>query len=144
MTTPANPNSRTSSEHSDQGPPAGSGTPERHGELAQAVADTVVDHPAVVRLDSGPFGVVASYLPGRRLVGVSLGADAASAEIAVVLSLGYPLPPIVEELRSRVRRVLGDVDVDIAVSDVVIDDTEASVTSPRVDPVARSTERRVQ
>jgi hypothetical protein len=120
-------------------------TLDRQGELAQAVADAVLAHPAVVKMDSGPFGVVASYLPGERLVGVSLGTDAASVEVAVVLSVDYPIPPVVRDLRSRAQRVLGEVPVDITVADVVADQADGSSQSSRVDPVAApSTERRVQ
>jgi hypothetical protein len=140
MTTPANPENPTPAERSQPG-----AMPDRQTELAQAVSDAVLDHPAVVRLDSGPFGVIASYLPGERLVGVSLGAEAASAEVAVVLSLDYPIPPVVEDLRSRAQRVLGEVPVDVTVADVVADDADGTGSSSRVEPVAApSTERRVQ
>ncbi|MFP5022188.1 hypothetical protein [Pseudonocardia phyllosphaerae] len=38
------------------------------------VAAAVLAHPSVLRLDGGPFGVIASYVPGRRIQGVRLGA----------------------------------------------------------------------
>jgi hypothetical protein len=139
MSTPAKPSGPASAENAQSGL-----GPEPQGELARAVAEAVLAHPAVARLDSGPFGVVASYLPGDRLVGVSLGVDAASAEIAVVLSLGHPIPPVVENLRSRAQRVLGDVPVDIRVADVVTD-PEGAGGSSRVDPVVTpSAGRRVR
>jgi len=88
--------------------------------LAQAVADVVAAHPAVVRLDGGILGAVVTYLPGRRLVGVRVDADPAVAvEVAVVLYLGTPIPEVVAELRARVGRVVGDRPVDVTVSDVV-------------------------
>jgi hypothetical protein len=138
MSTPAKSNDPTTAGYTGAGP-------DRHGELARALADAVLAHPAVVRLDGGPFGVVASYLPGGRVVGVSLGAEAASAEVAVVLWLGHPFPSVVEELRSRAQSVLGDVPVDITIADVVTDEPEDAEGPPGVGPrAAGSTGRRVQ
>ena len=37
--------------------------------LAEAVAAAVLAHPGVAPLSGGPFGTIASYLPGRRVVG---------------------------------------------------------------------------
>jgi len=87
---------------------------------ADSVAAAVLAHPAVARLDGGPFGTVASYLPGRRrVVGVRLPQeDGAAAEIAVVARLGTPLPRLAGELAAAVRTVLGPVPVDVTVSDV--------------------------
>ncbi len=87
--------------------------------LAQAVADAVLAHPGVARLSGGAFGTVASYLPGRRLLGVRLplGADD-PVEIAVVARLGVPLPRLAEELGAAVVAVVGDADVDVTVADV--------------------------
>lgn len=79
----------------------------------QAVADAVLAHPSVLRLDGGPFGAIASYLPGHRVQGVRL---ADPVEIAVVLRLGRPFA----EVADRVRAVLGDdtLAVDVTVADV--------------------------
>ncbi|MBN9755091.1 hypothetical protein Ae406Ps2_5702 [Pseudonocardia sp. Ae406_Ps2] len=81
----------------------------------QAVADAVLAHPSVLRLDGGPFGAIASYLPGHRVQGVRL---ADPVEIAVVLRLGRPFAEVADEVADRVRAVLGDdtlaVDVTVA------------------------------
>lgn len=91
-------------------------------ELADAIAETVLDHPRVVRLDGGAVGTVASYLPGRRVVGVRAGEPGDGVEIAVVARLGTPLPELVDEIRQRVRQVTGPVPVDVVVCDLAVGD----------------------
>jgi hypothetical protein len=98
------------------------------GRVAE-IAAAVLAHPGVERLDGGPFGSVASYLPGRRVVGVQIGADGESVELAVVARLGTPatpLPRLAEELGAVVRRLLGPVAVEITFSDVVTAPTSGS------------------
>lgn len=86
---------------------------------AAKVAAAVLAHPAVARLDGGPFGTVASLLPGRRrILGVRIGVGDEPVEIAVVARLGTLLPQLAEELGEAVRSVLGPVRVDVTVSDV--------------------------
>lgn len=81
------------------------------------VATAVLEHPSVLRLDGGPFGSVASYLPGLRVWGVRLGDP---VEIAVVVTLGTPFGEIADGIAARVREVLGDdtVAVEVTVADV--------------------------
>lgn len=87
--------------------------------LAEAVADVVLGHPGVVRLSGGPFGTVASYLPGRRVVGVRLPLrDTDPVEVAVVARLGFALPLLAAELGEVVAAVLGPIVLDLTVSDV--------------------------
>ncbi|MGQ0837872.1 hypothetical protein [Actinokineospora sp.] len=95
------------------------------GDLADLVGAAVLDHPAVVRLDGGAFGTVATHLPGRRVVGVHLGVPADdgrvdAVEVAVVLAFGAPIPDVIGQLRARIRGVTGPVPVDVHVSDVVL------------------------
>ncbi|ANY05487.1 hypothetical protein [Pseudonocardia sp. HH130630-07] len=93
---------------------AGPGAADPTGEsLVSAVAAAVLAHPSVLRLDGGPFGSVASYLPGRRVWGVKVGDP---VEIAVVVALGAPFTEIADEVARRVRRVLGDDDVAVEVT----------------------------
>lgn len=89
-------------------------------ELAEAVAAAVLAHPGVVRLSGGPFDTVASYLPGRRLLGVRLPLrDTDPVEIAVVTRLGVRLPGLAAELGAAVAAVMGaTVAVDVTVTDV--------------------------
>lgn len=87
--------------------------------LAEAVADAVLAHPAVVRLSGGAFGTVASYLPGRRVVGVRLPlVDSEPVEIAVVARMGTVLPLLAAELCDAVAAVTGPAVVDVTVTDV--------------------------
>jgi hypothetical protein len=87
--------------------------------LADAVAAAVLAHPGVVRLSGGAFGTVASYLPGRRVLGVRLPlGDADPVRIAVVARMGVPLARLADELGAAVVAVLGPVAVDVTVADV--------------------------
>lgn len=90
---------------------------EHTGPGPQEVAAAVLEHPSVLRLDGGPFGSVASYLPGLRVWGVRLGDP---VEIAVVVGLGVPFAEIADGIAARVRAVLGDdtVAVEVTVADV--------------------------
>lgn len=89
-------------------------------ELAEAVAAAVLAHPGVVRLSGGAFGTVATYLPGRRLLGVRLPLHASDpVEIAVVTRLGVALPALAAELGEAVGIALHHpVAVDVTVTDV--------------------------
>lgn len=90
-------------------------------EAVAAVAAAVCAHPDVVRLDGGPFGAVASYLPGRRRVlGVRIGGPGESTEVAVVVRWGTPLASVADGVAGRVREVLGPVAVDVTFADVVM------------------------
>lgn len=91
-------------------------------------------HPSVARLDGGPFGTVASHLPGRRVVGVRIGVGAEPVELAVVVRLGTPLPQLAEELGGLVRGVLGPVPVEVTFADVVSEPAPARPGTERPDP----------
>ncbi|RZT87741.1 hypothetical protein EV383_4667 [Pseudonocardia sediminis] len=85
---------------------------------AADVAAAVLGHPAVIRLDGGPFGSIASYLPGHHLAGVRVGLADEPTEVAVVVRLGHPFPGLADEIAGRVRSVLGPVAVEVTFSDV--------------------------
>lgn len=104
--------------------------------LADAISQRVLDHPAVAHLHGGPFGTVASYLPGRRVVGVRVDAEDGSVELSVVLWVGAPLLPVVAELRRAVTEVAGPVRVDVTVADLhSIEDEPAADPPGGGDPV---------
>lgn len=88
--------------------------------LAERVAAAVAAHPAVARLHGGPFGGVATHLPGRRLTGVRIGAAGEPVEVAVVLRAGTPLPGVVAALRREVSALCGGAPVDVTVADLEI------------------------
>ena len=88
--------------------------------LAEQVAAAVGAHPSVVRLHGGTFGDLATYLPGRRLVGVRLGTAGEPVELGVVLLLDRPIPGVVRSLRRVVSRICGGAPVDVTVGDVIV------------------------
>ena len=55
---------------------------------AEVVAATVLAVPGVVRLHGGRFGGLATYLPGRRVIGVRI--DEHGTEVHVVVSTDVP------------------------------------------------------
>lgn len=94
--------------------------------LAHAIAQRVLDHPAVAHLHGGPFGTVASYLPGRRVVGVRVNETDGSVELFVVLWVGVPLRQAVADIRRVVIGVAGPVVVNITVADLYSAEDDAS------------------
>lgn len=80
-------------------------------DVAEDVEAALLAHPEVARLD----GAIASYLPGRRVLGVRVGTR---VEVAVVLRTGRPIGEVVPELRSRVAGVAGAAPVDVVVADL--------------------------
>ena len=100
-------------------------TPDDPAPTAVRLADAVRAHPGVARLDAGPFGTVASLLPGRRVAGVRIGVGDEPVELAVVARYGTPLPRLAAELGGVVRGMLGPVGVDVTFSDVVFSDVGA-------------------
>lgn len=94
--------------------------------LAETVAAAVAAHPAVARLDGGPFGVIATHLPGRRLLGVRIGEGDEPVELSVVLYPHRPIPEVVGALRREVSRMCGGAAVDITVSDLELPTGRAS------------------
>jgi hypothetical protein len=97
------------------------------GQLADAVAAAVRAHPAVADLDGGPFGAIASYLPGRRVVGVQVGEPDEPVKVSVVARVGMPLPQLATELRRLITAVTGARAIDLTVNDVI---TGAPAPSP--------------
>lgn len=87
------------------------------GQLCDNISDAVRAHPAVLRMDGGPFGEITSYLPGRRVTGVRVAEDE-SVEVCVVALLDRPLPGIAAELRDEVRELAGPVPVHVTIADV--------------------------
>jgi hypothetical protein len=89
------------------------------GQLVDAIAAAVRAHPAVVDLDGGPFGAIACYLPGRRVVGVWVGECGEPVEVSVVARLGTPLPQLATELRRVITAVTGPRLIDLTINDVI-------------------------
>ncbi len=85
-------------------------------DLVDAVADAVRAVPGVADLHAGVFGEVGTYLPGRRIAGISIGAG--GAEIHVALLMGYPVRETAALLRGAVAPLTGG-PVHVTVEDVV-------------------------
>ena len=95
------------------------------------LAAAVLAHPGVARLDGGPFGTVASFLPGRRVDGVRIGIGDEPVELAVVARLGTPLPQLAAELGAIVHRVCGPVAIEVTFSDVEVGTGSATEAAAR-------------
>lgn len=96
------------------------GSPEAPGlgPLPERIAEELLAHPAVAALSGGPFGTVATYLPGRRLPGVALGDAEEPDRIAVVLHYGAPVEATAAQLRRIVAASSGNRRVDVTVVDM--------------------------
>ncbi|MFG1825279.1 hypothetical protein ACGFIJ_22565 [Microbispora bryophytorum] len=110
---------------SPAGPPperdAGAGREgEELGVSARRIADRVLSCPDVADLSRGPFGVVATYLPGGLVPGVAIRDDA--VEIDIVARYGRPLPEIADLVRDAIGGLAGGRKVDVTIADVVTDD----------------------
>jgi hypothetical protein len=115
-------------------PPARQSQQRDSGQLADAVAAAVRAHPAVADLDGGPFGAIASYLPGRRVVGVRVGEPGEPVEVSVVARLGTPLPQLATDLRRLITAVTGSRVIDLTINDVITGDPSPAPppASPRL------------
>ncbi len=83
---------------------------------AGRIAEAAASCPGVAALTRGPFGTVATYLPGGSVPGVCLRDEA--IEIHVAVRYGRPIPEIVAKVREAVSPLSGDRRVDVMVEDV--------------------------
>ncbi|WP_344493239.1 hypothetical protein [Nonomuraea monospora] len=89
------------------------------GTETRLIADRALACDGVVRLSGGPFGTVATYLPGERLTGVH--ADERAVEIAIVATLDRPLPQTADEVRGAVADLAGDRPVHVRIDDIIVE-----------------------
>ncbi|WP_040518283.1 hypothetical protein [Gordonia neofelifaecis] len=92
------------------------------GSSAKDVAEAVLAVPGVAALDSGPFGAVATYLPGERVNGVRISPEDASVHI--VVDLRYDLRRVADTAAAAAADVLGRPFV------VVIEDVTTEPSAP--------------
>ncbi|MBW0102897.1 hypothetical protein I4I78_10725 [Pseudonocardia sp. KRD-291] len=93
--------------------------------MAERLAAAVTGCPSVARLHGGPFGEVATYLPGRRVTGIRISGDdtatdpALVGKVAVHVAGRYPHPvsEIVREVRAAVGAVMPGLTVEGTVED---------------------------
>ncbi|MFD8496770.1 hypothetical protein [Amycolatopsis sp. NPDC059657] len=86
--------------------------------LADAITAAVRACPAVAGLHGGRYGEVATYLPGRAVVGVRV----IDGDISVHVVGRYPAPitEIAEQVRAAVRTVVADRPASVTVEDLVV------------------------
>jgi len=90
-------------------------------EIADRVAAAVLTVRGVTDLHGGMFGETATYLPGRRVLGVRLTEDV--ADIHLTLTYGAPVFATAQQVRAAVAALVPG-PVNVTVEDVV----------PRTDP----------
>jgi hypothetical protein len=88
----------------------------RAGVDARAVAERVIACPSVARLSGGPFGEVATYLPGLRVPGVRLVAGV--LEVHVVSRWDVPVADLAAEVRAAAGPAAPGHEVVVFVEDV--------------------------
>jgi uncharacterized alkaline shock family protein YloU len=87
-----------------------------NGEVAKRVAERVLSCPDVAGLSGGPFGAVATYLPGDSVPGVAVRDD--EIEVHVVAWYGRPLPAVAAAVREAIGDLAGGRRVDVTIADV--------------------------
>lgn len=81
----------------------------------QRIAAAALAVAGVRSLHGGPYGVVATYLPGERVSGVALAED--SGEVHIVTDLSRNVRTVAEEVRGVVEAIAG-VPIVVTVEDV--------------------------
>lgn len=100
------------------------------GEAVEAIAAAVLASPAVAGLHGGRFTTVASYLPGRRVVGVAV----TPSEITVGVVGRYPntVAQIAAQVRAAVATVVPGVAVTVTIEDIDIEDIDIAPVDPGI------------
>jgi len=86
------------------------------GVNVDALAAAVRSCPAVDDLDGGPLGTVATYLPGRRVPGIRIGADRATIQVRGKWDV--PIREPAGQVLAAVAPLTGGRTIDIFVADV--------------------------
>ena len=81
-----------------------------------AIALATLACPSVARLHEGGTRAVATYLPGRRVVGVRV--DDRRVLVSVVLTFRSSVPSLEAQVRSALAPYVGDRQIDVHVADV--------------------------
>jgi len=84
------------------------------------IATAVKSCPGVARLHGGVFGEVATYLPGRRVVGVQVGEQRVAVHF--VARLDRPVREVADGVRGAVTPLAHGMPVDVIVEDVAAED----------------------
>ena len=84
----------------------------------EAVAAAALGCPLIADLTGGRFGEVATYRPGRRIVGVREVEGV--VEVHVVARWGTPLPEVAEVVRAAVAPLAGGRPVAVFIDDIEV------------------------
>jgi len=100
----------------------------------EAVAAAALGCPLIAGLTGGAFGDVATYLPGRRVVGVREAEG--TVEVHVVARWGTPLPEVAGIVRAAVGPYAGGRPVAVFVDDIEVptDPAAAALEEARATP----------
>ncbi|MBE7195118.1 MAG: Asp23/Gls24 family envelope stress response protein [Gordonia polyisoprenivorans] len=93
-----------------------------------ALAAAVRACDSVAGVTSGLLGGVATYLPRRRVEGVSVERDRVTIELCSVW--GVALDVVAQQVRAAVHPLVGARQVDIVVSDIADSPDDASPSTP--------------
>ena len=86
----------------------------------EAVAAAALGSPLIAGLTGGRFGEVATYLPGRRVLGVRQ-VDG-TVEVHVVAKWGRPVPEVADMVRAAVAPHAAGAPVAVFVDDIEVPD----------------------
>ena len=106
---------------------AGGSTAIVSGVDVDALAAAVRSCPAVVDLAAGELGSAATYLPGRRIVG--LGVDDARVTIQIRSRWGASAGDVAEQIRAAVSGLVGARPIDIVIADIEVPPGEPDPTN---------------
>ena len=93
--------------------------------LAERISAAVAACPSVADLHSGPFGEVATYLPGRQVAGVRIAGDdtatdpqrVGTVEIHVAGRYPCPVAEIARDVRAAAATVIPGLVVEVTIED---------------------------
>lgn len=88
------------------------------------IAAAVLRCPGVASLHSGGLSPVVTYLPGRRVSGVST--DGSTVRVAVVAAYGLPMAALATQVRSALAALAAGRVVDVLVADVRTPEEQAA------------------
>ena len=101
---------------------------------ADRIRTAVLACPDVADLSAGPFGEVASYLPGRTISGVRIDDD--HVEVHIVARFGQPLRTVADRIGDSLQGLLKGRPLSVAVDDILLPGETLDAPVPTTDPSA--------
>lgn len=93
-----------------------------------AVAAAVRSCPAVDDLDSGLPGGAVTYLPGRRVPGIRIGADRIEVHVRAVWN--QPVGRVADQIRQSLASLAGGRPVDVTLTDIAEPESDIPAVPP--------------